>query len=234
MNRGRASTPLIAAVMLMAGCAGGPRVEHDPLVGGGPPLPVPGAAAPVGVASNRGAAVPPVTNPLQLPPPTGATSPAALTVGSVQPGDSGLRIGPPGGSPPLTPSGQDGGGWHAQGVQPGVILKQPEPITDPTVRPIGVIGPASVTPGGAPAAPTSLSWQDEYAQLQAMLTQRNVLFQSLVGPDEKGMWRFDCGVPSPQGGSGDRRYEGSAVGDHGIAAIRAVIDKIDRDQQAAH
>jgi hypothetical protein len=203
---------LPAAALLLAGCVGGPGVENnDPLVGG-PPLQRGKAAAPGATAARTPAPV----DPHGLPPPYGPTSPAALAASPVPAG--GLRIGPsaddgkPAGT--LTAGPSDGGPPRS----PGATLQQPEPIIDPTVRPTAGVGPPP-PPG------------DSYRQLQDELARRGVVFQELQMGDD-GQWRFRCGVPRRQDPLTTRVYEYRAPGDQGLACVRAVLAQIDRDRQS--
>ncbi len=229
---------LLACGILLAGCSPERSSRTDPLLGG-VPLPRNGsataAAAPVAVAPPA-----PLVGPPPLPPSSAALSPAALAAGPAAQDDNSLRIGPPPPSvsgPPqpsvLTAAPHEGAdSWHsAPAAVGGATLKGPETITEAPVRPIAMIAPPTVgatpTPGAAPPTAT----RDSYADLQDKLSQRKVVFQSLEGPDEKDVWRFSCGVPSRDQAGAVHRIELSAAGDHGLNAVRAVIDQIDSYQR---
>ncbi len=77
-----------------------------------------------------------------------------------------------------------------------------------------------------PAVPTG---SDQYEQLQDELARRGVLFQSLEGPDDHGVWSFTCGVPKHGDPNSIHRVEVSAVGDRGLPAMRAAVEQIDRE-----
>jgi hypothetical protein len=201
-----------AALIFLAGCTNGPNVtKNDPLLGGPPIGSAPSKATGSVAASPRTS-----SDPLKLPTPTGATSPAALAAGP--PADGGLRIGGPteGGKPPpaLTNNPTDAAPWHGAGA----TLKRPEPLKDPNFQPAAGVGPPTAGDG-------SRYLQDE-------LTRAGVQFQELR-MEELDVWRFSCGVASPQNPSLTRRYEAVAPGEEGQAAIRAVLDRIHRDRADA-
>ena len=196
-----------------------PAFDGDPLFGGQPRLPRNGAVAAQHPAAN-------VTGPDQLPATSGSTSPAALAAAVPVADASTLRIAP---APAvLTSAPHDGDPWQPPTPSSGVTLQQPQPLVGPPPRPIdAVAAPTVAGPIAVPADPPAGA--DAFGQLQQELTQRGVLFQSLEGPDDHGVWSFTCGVPKRGDPDSDHRIEVSAVGDHGLAAIRAAIDKIDRD-----
>ena len=228
MRGGRNCTPVgfrlgrfapFVLLFALAGCVPEPAFDNDPLLGGRP-LPRNGG---LGTPSSAVAAAPkaPVA-PFTPTASTGASSPAALAAASPPVDASPLRIGQPPTNPAssgaLTAAPHDAGeGWHGTATPAGATLKQPQLVADATVRPIAVIAP--------PAAP------NQYEALQDLLTKHGVLFQSLEGPDEHGVWRFSCGVPSRDLQGGVHRIELSAPGDHGLAAVRAAIDQIDQYQR---
>jgi hypothetical protein len=184
-----------AALLLLAGCMGGPSgAVSDPLVGSGPPLPRGGPAA--------AAAVP--GKPTPAPVNAGPASPAALAGGAVRP--------PLNGTPVASLPPADGANWHPAGA----TLKRPEPIDDPAVKRTTDVEPPQ--PGG-----------DDFQRLQDQLMQRHVLYQELT-MDDRGVWRFTCGVPSPKDPEKTRVYEYSAPGERGLAAMRVVLEQIDRDR----
>lgn len=220
-------------LLLLAGCVPEPAFDNDPLLGGRA-LPRGG-----GLGTPSGAvAVAPRTPVAPFSPAAslGAASPAALAAGAL-PDSSTLRIGPQPTNP--TPSGgltaaphDAGDAWHGTATSAGATLKQPLLVTDPAVRPIAVIAPSPSgnfpPPVAPPVAPAASS---QYEALQDQLMRRGVQFQSLEGPDEHGMWRFSCGVPSKDPQGGVHRIELTALGDRGLAAVRAAIDQIDQYQR---
>jgi hypothetical protein len=65
-------------------------------------------------------------------------------------------------------------------------------------------------------------------QAWAQLKARGVLWQDLSMVAETGEWKFSCAIPNRQNPSIRRRYEATA-GDS-LAAIRAVLEQLDKDQ----
>ena len=210
---------------MLAGCVPEPAFDNDPLLGGRP-LPRNGV---LGTPSAAVASAPktPVA-PFFPVASTGAASPAALAAGGAPPTDaSPLRIAQPPANPgspgALAAVPRDAGeAWHGTATAAGATLKQPLLVAEPAVRPIAVIAPPA--PGAAPAVPS------QYEALQDLLARRGVLFQSLEGPDEHGVWRFSCGVPTRDQQGGVHRIEVSVPGDHGLASVRAALDQIDQYQ----
>jgi hypothetical protein len=218
---------LLAFGMILAGCA--PErtaATTDPLLGGAP-LPRNGpATAPVAVAPPA-----PLVGPPPLPPSSAALSPAALAAGPTAPDDNPLRIGPPPQPSVLTAAPHEGAAPWQGAPAGGATLKGPETVGDAPAKPIAMIAPPTVGAPPAPANAPTTTARDSYADLQDKLTQRKVVFQALEGPDEKGIWRFSCGVPSRDQAGAVHRIELSAAGDHGLNAMRAVIDQIDGYQR---
>ncbi len=68
---------------------------------------------------------------------------------------------------------------------------------------------------------------DSYAQLQEALRARHVATQRLETWGDAGDWHFWCRVPQADNPNIGRVYEARAVGENGMAAIRAVIEEID-------
>ena len=240
----------LALAWMAAGCMPEPAFDHDPLLGGGPPLPRNGSPASSGAVAASG----PASGPPQLPPPSGPVSPAALAAGSSPAADaSALRLGPPptnAGPAPGTLASvpSPGGAWHGTAANTAPVLKGPEPIADGTVKPIAVIapplaGPAPPPPGPAPPppavqgfspAPAAPAVSDTYGQLQDQLAKRGVLYQQLTGPDEHGLWRFRCAVPLANGQTGDHAIETNVAGNGGLAAMQAALGQIDQYQSQGH
>jgi hypothetical protein len=205
-------------LLLLAGCVPEPAFDNDPLLGGRPVARA-GAVAPAPKTSWT------TTAPSPAAPASTPANPASLAAAAPPADASTLRLG----ATPATLASNphdDGDPWRIGSTPTGAKLKQPETITDPSVRPSAVLAPPTA---GAPATPAQAAGPDQFAQLQDQLTQRGVLFQSLDGPDDHGVWRFSCGVPSRSDPSSIHRIEVSAPGDRGLAAMRAAIQQIDRD-----
>ncbi len=215
-----------ALLLAVAGCVPGssPAFDNDPLFNG-PRIPQNGAAAAPRPAVG-------VTGTVQLPPSPGSTSPAALAAAVPAADSSTLRIGATPAA--LASAPRDGDPWQPSAAPAGATLQQPQPLVGPPPRPVTDADPAPpppalpmlTQPGSPPAPPTG---PDQYAQLQDELTRRGVLFQSLEGPDDHGVWSFTCGVPKHGDPGAVHRVEASAVGERGLPAIRAAIDQIDHD-----
>jgi hypothetical protein len=89
-----------------------------------------------------------------------------------------------------------------------------------------VAAPApGVTLTGGTSAP------DAYAQAQEMLRAHGVTWQRLETWGEGGEWKFSCSIPNPQNPSIRRNYEFRAPGEYGLAAIRAVLEQIERERR---
>ena len=209
-----------ALLLTLAGCLPGsePAFDNDPLFGG-PRRPPNGPAAPPPSKTTW--------NPTAAP--SAPAGPAALASGAPAADASTLRIAPPPGA--LTASPHDADPWHSSTppAPAGASLQQPQPLTGPPPQPV-VAPPVAGNPTPAPTAPAAAP--DPYGQLQDELARRGVLFQSLEGPDDQGVWRFSCGVPKPGDPAAVHRIEVSAAGDHGLAAVRAAIEQIDKDQRS--
>jgi hypothetical protein len=76
-----------------------------------------------------------------------------------------------------------------------------------------------------PAAPRVTS----YEQAQTVLLGRGVLWQNLM-TGEQGEWKFSCSLPNRQDPSRNRTYEGR--GPTYLAAVQAVLDQVEKDDQA--
>lgn len=93
-------------------------------------------------------------------------------------------------------------------------------------------GPRAVEPKGGPITPASgfraaETSEGSYEQLQKQLLAHGVVWQQLktgLGPDE---WSFECEIPDPQRQGLLTHFDGKAVGDNGLAAIRAVLADIE-------
>jgi hypothetical protein len=233
MDRTRRITPagparwlVVSALLALAGCVSDPvtRVSDDPLVGGSP---IPSGNAPLtGTARGVLAYDSPEAKEPTLPPPQGPTSPAALTSGApaapAPATDKPVASTPPAGPAPKLQGPRPAAPESSARLTP---VAAPAPAADPAVRPASavVVTPAVVTPA-APAASAS------YEQLQQMLEKRGVTWQQLKTGAKKDEWQFTCSIPRAGQSNLERQYEVSAVGPYGLAAIRAVIAEIDKDQ----
>jgi hypothetical protein len=215
-----------ALLLAVAGCVPGssPAFDNDPLFNG-PRIPRNGTAA-----APRPAV--PANGTVQLPPPDGATSPAALAAAVPAADASSLRIGA---TPAALASAPHDAGDSWQPAPASATLQQPQPLVGPPPRPVEDADPPPPTvPVSAPTQPAvptvgASTGTDQYEQLEEELTRRGVLFQSLEGPDDHGVWSFTCGVPKHGDPSTVHCVEASAVGERGLAALRVAIDRIDRD-----
>jgi hypothetical protein len=203
-----ASCVLGTVYLVLAGCASEPQPaaapDVDPLVGGPPIRP---AAAPASAASAPTTAAPTArSGPAPLPAPATSTSTAALAPGSFQPLDPNhdLRIG------------------SANPTPGGVALSRPEEAT-PAPPPRHDVPPA---PGTVLTAATNVT---TFEQAQAVLRARGVTWQRLETAGTAGEWKFSCSVPNRQDPNLGQVYEFRAADP--LAAIRAVLDQIGRDQR---
>jgi hypothetical protein len=96
--------------------------------------------------------------------------------------------------------------------------------SQPRLAPVAATAPAVTLAGGTSA-------HDAYAQAQEMLRARGVTWQRLETWGEGGEWKFSCSIPNPQNPSIRRNYEYRAPGEYGLAAIRAVLEQIDRERR---
>jgi hypothetical protein len=69
---------------------------------------------------------------------------------------------------------------------------------------------------------------ETYEQLQAQLVARGITWQRLERVEAE--WRFSCSIPSRQNPNLSRTYEAHSHDDSGLAAVRAALDQIDKDQ----
>jgi len=233
--------PFAFGVISLAGCSGFNQTAGiDPLLGG-PPL------RPATVAVST----PPTPLPvLPLPTANATLSTAALAAGTPRLLDNNqdLRIGPPAGT-----VGNDG--WAKQGLgnsnqeseirrmadSTGATLRPPEPITEPPPKRdlVAVSNPGSsrdspLTPSSPPSASPPTGGQaggngvSTFEQAKDELKARGALWQQLVMVGETGEWKFSCAIPNRQNPRIRRTYEAKASDP--IAAIRAVIEQLDKEQ----
>jgi hypothetical protein len=143
---------------------------------------------------------------------TGSTNPAALASGSFSPLDPGrpLHID----TPLPQPKNNDWRGPEPTRSEPS-RSERIEPV--PTVR--GAPPSFEPTPGLRVAS---------YEQAQSLLKSRGVTWQRLETIGDEGEWKFSCRIPKPNNPHMARTYEAKA--NEPIAALSAVLDKIDRDR----
>jgi hypothetical protein len=204
---------LAAALLGLVGCVGDRNNEVDPLTGG-PPIPrnqqQPNGQARAGNDTAKG--------PLPLEGGSANTnSAAALATGNQAP------------APVQVPAQRIGAAsdtaWHAD---PAVKLSGPgsDSGTNPAIRPASDAQPRL----GGPLTPTA-NRIDTYQSAQDALTARGVTWQRLETLGDQGEWRFMCSIPDRKSPNVLNKYEAQAVGEHGVAAMRLAIQKIDDEQQ---
>lgn len=196
----RAGGLVLAGAIGLSGCQGTPVSRDYDPLVGGSPIP----AAPAGrLPSENSRPVEGVaknSDPLLLPPSQASSSPAALAVAT-----------PPPAPDRRTPAGE----VNLQAPRPAdARLAVADPGSPPVVTPAGAVAPA----GG-----------DSYERLQKQLLSRGVVWQQLKNV-ERDEWHYICAIPDPQQPNVRRNYEARASGPMGLAAMRAVIDEIDRDR----
>jgi hypothetical protein len=233
--------PLACALCLFAlvGCSGSGAkpVENDPFLGGGKP--VPPAVTTGGTASATGTSTGPAGELPELPAPSPKATTAGLASGVSQTLDTAprLQIGSPstpkpGGSgvgqspsvtPPISvPSPTDSASWQPQrGTSQGPL---PAPTdTRTTAVPVSTDPHITGAPAAAGAGRRQIATVEEGYRL---LDQRGAMHQ--LQPAENGESTFLCLVPDRQNKATFYRYESTVPGDP-VNAVRAVIDKIERD-----
>jgi hypothetical protein len=204
-------------MLFLTGCSGfNDAIGYDPLLGG-PPVRPAVAATPA----------PPTPAPVAPPAaPNSPLSPAALAASAPRPADNDrdFRIGSPRPS-----TGNDG--WASAGNNPaaaigqtvggsGAQLRPPEPITEQMPR-------QDLTPVSSPG-PSRDSRITTYEQAQEQIKARGVLWQSLEMVAETGEWKYSCSIPNRQNPALRRTYVARAS--DSLAAIRAVLEQLDKDQ----
>jgi hypothetical protein len=126
-------------------------------------------------------------------------------------------------SPAALASSTSRGGALASAHPGDPRANDPPPEQGSRITPVAATGSNPILASSAPGTGT-------YEQLQAMLLVRGVTMQKLETVGDRGEWRFSCAVPNPQSPNTRRTYQAQAVGASGLAAIRAVIEKIDEIQ----
>jgi hypothetical protein len=196
---------------LLCSCAGDNHsAPPDPLLGAAGVSPTGQAAAPSKAPAATG------TLPA-LPAPTALTSNAALTAGGPRPLEGGheLRIG--------TATGNTGGvAWAGQGSPGGTVPGRPDGVAQPVARGDGAPATALIPSGGS-------ARMEAFEPLQAQLVARGITWQRLESVD--GEWHFSCSVPSRQNPNLSHTYEARSRDPQGLAAIRAALDQIDKEQR---
>ncbi|HLJ93651.1 MAG TPA: hypothetical protein VKU02_10725 [Gemmataceae bacterium] len=226
--------PSTLTALLLAGCSDfSQTVGIDPLLGG-PPL------RPAVVAAPQTPAPAPLPV-LPLPPATSTMSTAALAAGAPRPLDNGqdLRIGSP-----IATTGNDG--WARQGSasnapdaemrrmadSTGATLQPPQPLSEPA--PNRALSATATSAPPRDPLPTSLAGSSSppgvttFEQAEKELEARGVFGQQLDMTGPNGEWKFSCLVPNRQNPRLQRRYDARASDP--VAAIRAVLEKLDKDQ----
>jgi hypothetical protein len=199
--------------LLLCSCAGDNQktAPADPLLGTAG-VPVTGqAAAPSKAAAAPAGALPP------LPAPTSLTSNAALTAGGPRPLEAGheLRIG--------TGTEHPGGAaWAGQGSQAGPAPGRSDVVAQPVARGDGAPATGILLSGGGARV-------ESFDQLQAQLVARGITWQRFECVE--GEWHFSCSVPSRQNPNLSHTYEARSRDPQGLAAIRAALDQIDKEQR---
>ena len=209
-----------AALLALAGCQNGPGAKADPFFGTQrPQIPT----APVGQTASTN--VPPVPATHSL------TSPAALAGGTTPtPNDPReLRMD----TAPIVPASQQGGG-AVRGVAPGPVqLGDPQPAPEATSSNLRPIADSGFQRAAAPASPAAVpvSGPMTFEQVQQALKQRGVTWQRLESLSDGAQWKFQCSLPIPGGKNLNRTYmTESPLPTDPLTAVRAVLDKIDKDQ----
>lgn len=212
----RAAGSLLAGTaLIVTGCS------SDGNVAGGDPLLGPAAARPAAQAPAPAAlAAPPSAQAAATPLPRQA-APAALTSNAALAN----------GVPDVPDNGQDlriAGSYPRSDTtvaQAGAVLQQPQSPAAPvagqlTSAPIAAAPPPSAPSPSAPAAPS-------FEQTVAALNAHHVSWQRLETLDSGG-WKFSCSLPNPQNPGVSRTYTATAA--EPVAAVRAVLEQIDRGQ----
>lgn len=211
----------LGGLLILAGCATdnnrNATPASDPLLGGPPVSSRPVTGQPTSTGGSTGA--------IPLRP---STSPAALAPGGPSSLDSGGGLRIPGAGPATPPSAPPSAPnvWRGQGGPGGnVLLTTPEPAAPP----------APPAPPPAEPARTNTGFgfftgrQSDINPLLALLRQRGATFQRLETWGDEGQWKFSCAIPNRQNAAIRRTYEARA-GDP-MAAVRAVLDQIDKEQR---
>jgi hypothetical protein len=112
----------------------------------------------------------------------------------------------------------------------GVTLRGPRPAEAATRMTAAPASPPIAPTAGVSSPVTLSATEASYEQLQHQLQARGVSWQQLKTGLAADEWLFVCAVPHPGQNNLERHYEARAVGSGGLAAIRAVIQEIDKDR----
>jgi hypothetical protein len=231
--------PAMAAALAL-GCSGmnhnttGGGATIDPLLGGAA-IKATVPATPKAASSGPSASIPPVS-----PSPGSPASTAALAAGMTRPFDKDrdLRI-----AAPDANTGSEG--WAQQGAAPavatngngsGAVLRGIIPVSS-SGTPQNIPGNGAPGAASAPAGTVSLPPQgagsglrlSSYEQAETLLKAHGALWYGLEMLGDTGEWKFSCIVPNRQRPGSRRTYE--ARDRNKLAAVQAVLDQIEKDQQ---
>jgi hypothetical protein len=212
----------VVALLPLAGCESGfgARQSGDPLVGiHAPPMPAQstgGSAASTQTATNT---------PPSLPASISVPNQAALASGTKQTPDNprDLRIA----TPPVVPVSSPGGAASGN-----VRVDEPVPIPETTSKTMSApTASTGMPPTGGAAVPPPPGASMTFEEARQYLERRGAVWQRLETRGE-GQWAFQCSLPIPGQKNLNRTYETQApLPRDPLSAIRAVIDKIEKDQR---
>jgi hypothetical protein len=199
-----------------------PAAPATPAASGVPSLPATTSATALGTLASGAA-----------PSPTPDSPRNDLRTGSGAPGVPTSNPAPAAAGPPTA-------GWPQNGLPPPPVsaLQAPEATggvsrLSPVAATPGPTAPFAFASSGQSPAFGTAAQADAYHQLQEMLRARGVTWQRLESWGDAGEWKFRCSIPDPKNHNIGRNYEARAVGDYGLAAIRAVIERIDLEKHGA-
>jgi hypothetical protein len=141
-----------------------------------------------------------------VPAPSAGTSQAALAGGQNPTLDSGLRIG--------ADAEKDAATWRGSGAGLGV----PVPLADGAAARIQPITPVSIS--GSPES------AEQYLRSLQMHGMKGFRLEQLPAT---GQWHCVCSIPNRENQNAKRTYDATA--DDAVAALRAVLDKIEHPAQ---
>jgi hypothetical protein len=212
----------VVALLALAGCESGfgSRQSGDPMLGiHAPPTPVQssgGGASSTQTATNT---VPPLPGTISVP------NQAALASGTKQTPDNprDLRIATPTVVPASSPGGAASG---------NVRVDEPVPIPETTSKTMSApTASAGMQPRGGAAVPPPPGASMTFEEAQQHLKRLGVVWQRLDQVSQ-GQWKFQCSLPIPGQTNMNRTYENQApLPRDPLSAVRAVIDKIEKDQR---
>ncbi len=214
--------------------APGKLAANDPLVGVPaasssaelPPMPAPSSALSVAALNGVNQTLDPHPPPEQFATLTSSTGPPGdILLSHPLPADGGAPAVAASDQNPVAFTGQvlpaDGDPSHPGSLPPATSFPQAAP-------PQGVSFPAASSPPpglhSASLTPTITS----FPQAVQELTGRGMIDNHFeeIGPDD---WRFDCTIRDPRHPANVRGYSATALGEHGLNAVRAVLTQIDQD-----